>query len=191
MHRSTDSNRFQTPYSLTQTFLDTGVVPKWVRIQEPACADGAIIRVLHDNGYDAEGSDIDPGEGYPAIDFLKDNRHRDYIVTNPPYGKMADKFVVHAKQVSRFGFAMLLRVNYLSGSDRFNKRIYDWLRYIYVFNRMPDLSYPLREDGKFYTGGIVYAWMVWEQHYTGAPTVHQINVDKYAISPPKKASNEG
>jgi hypothetical protein len=55
------------------------------------------------------------------------------------------------------------------------------LKNIWVFTRYPLLGEPLREDGKFHTGMLVYAWYEWDKTFNGLPTINWLDVDKYVL----------
>ena len=55
-------------------------------IWECACGDGAISKILIDEGYDVYSSDlIDRNYGDVGLDFLESNKKYDNIITNPPF----------------------------------------------------------------------------------------------------------
>ena len=45
------------------------------------------------------------------------------------------------------------------------------------FCRYPMLGEKLREDGKYNTGMMVYAWYVWDKEYSGEPVIRWIDND--------------
>jgi hypothetical protein len=169
---------YETPYSLTQTFLDCLHLSRNEFILNPAEGNGAISKVLKDNGYKVTSYDIIQGK-----DFLQEDRQYDWIIENPPFS-LAYEFIQKAKQVARYGFAFLLPLSYLHGKKRYDD-IWRDIKYplseIYVFTRYPMLGDPLRADGKFRTGMTVYAWFVWEKDYTGEPVINWIDVNDYVL----------
>ena len=46
---------------------------------------------------------------------------------------------------------------------------------------MPDLRAPIRDDGKYPTAGIVYAWMIWEKGYSQSPAIRWIDSKNYVL----------
>src|SRR5215210_5604055 len=58
-------------------------------VWEPACGDGAMVRVLEKAGYEVRATDIAYGD-----DFLESDLRAGSIVTNPPF-KLLDEFVHH------------------------------------------------------------------------------------------------
>jgi len=167
----------QTPYSMTEQLLQVEYFGK--KILEPAAGEGAIKRVLLEKMHSVEYFDKFYGDKHG--DFLEYKKHVDYIITNPPYGKLADDFVLHAKKICNIKFAFLLRTNYLSGQTRLRKGVYENLKTVYVFSRMADLKAPIREDGKYPTAMIVYAWFIWNMNYLGEPKIKFIDNSMYCM----------
>lgn len=170
-------NLHETPYSMTEQFLDMEDFEG--SILEPCAGNGAIVKVLSRKYTGVVSYDLNYGEN--KKDFLLESREYSNIITNPPFGKMADLMVLHAKKLYTSKIAMLLRTNYLSGAGRFKLNVYSELSKVYVFTRMSDLRFELRDDGKYPTAGIVYAWFVWEKNYLGSPRILWIDNSKYCL----------
>lgn len=68
-------------------------------ILEPACGEGHMSKVMEARGLKVDSYDLmDRGYGLGGVDFLKNTwnmGHYDGIVTNPPYGDIAKKFIEH------------------------------------------------------------------------------------------------
>ncbi len=191
-NRSTDSNFFETPYSMTEQLFEVEKFNFRKTVLEPAAGNGAITEILEDkfSYFKINSYDITPQNHFVNIgDFYKEDRKFDYIITNPPYGKEADKFVMQAKKVCRKKFAFLLRTNFLSGETRLNSGIYKGLKNVYIFSRMPDFRSEIRGDGKYKTAMNVYAWMVWEIGYKGKPQINWISNQQYVLKK-KEIDNE-
>jgi hypothetical protein len=155
------SDFYETPYSITQQFLDREKLNG--SILEPASGSGAISKILIKNGYEVISKDLSLGD-----DFLKESNKFDTIITNPPFS-LAFEFIQKAKEISDY-FAFLLPLSYLHGKKRFDNIYSDEkfpLSRIYVFTRYPMLGEPLRKDGKYNTGMMVYAWFVWDKFSVG------------------------
>ena len=56
------------------------------------------------------------------------------------------------------------------------------LKTVYVFTRYPMLGDKLRKDGKYKTGMMVYAWYIFENSYTGKPTIEWIDNNADVLS---------
>jgi hypothetical protein len=122
-------------------------------------------------------SNIDIQYSFLTYDF---QQKFPYIITNPPFS-IADNFVLRAKELEPEMFCFLLRTNYLSGQRRAKRKVYEGLAHVSVFDRMPDLRAPIREDGKFPTAMNVYAWFIWIKGYKGKPMFESISCSKYAL----------
>jgi hypothetical protein len=102
---------YATPPKAVEALLpDIADFPR--TIWEPACGDGAMARELERGGYTVIGTDlVNRGYGYldGGVDFLKtSSRLADAIVTNPPFGGLAAKFIKHAVLTLRVPFAAFL-----------------------------------------------------------------------------------
>jgi hypothetical protein len=88
------------------------------RIWEPACGDGGIAKPLEQHGYDVIGTDlVDRDYGDGARDFLRETKRlADAIITNPPFGDLAERFIAHALDLDTPYIAMLLNINFWSAS---------------------------------------------------------------------------
>jgi hypothetical protein len=137
------------------------------RIWEPACGDGAMVRVLRNSGTEVEASDLyDRGYGEVGIDFLKSSRIVENIITNPPYNS-AEGFVEAGLRQATHKLCLLLRLAFLEGGNR--------QRTIFT-NNPPARVWVFSERITFYparavvrgSGTTAYAWFVWDKSSTGA-----------------------
>lgn len=150
-------------------------------IWEPACGDGAISKVLIDNGYrEVISSDIvDRGYGEVGVDFLnKDNSfvkrwsgHVNTIITNPPY-RFAREFIENSLKVANKKVAMLLKLNFLEGQKRYRLFKKTPLKCVYVFSKR--LSFDKGDEKGKGRGLLAYAWYVWDKEYIGKPYIDWI-----------------
>ncbi len=179
------SDFYETPYTLTRKFLDVEYFNKNSTVCEPACGGGAITRILKEYWEDDKITAYDQ-----ETNFLWETGEYDYIITNPPFS-IAFEFIQRAKLVAKSKFAFLLPLSYLHGKKRFDEIYSDrtyGLEKVYVFTRYPMLGEALREDGKYNTGMMVYAWYVWTNGYSGLPTVDWLDNNEDVLS--KKDSVE-
>jgi hypothetical protein len=167
------SDLYETPYCLTRELLDritfTGT------ILEPACGNGAIVKILEEKGYTPTYYDIEK-------DFFTETEYYDTIISNPPFS-LAHEFIQKAKTVCR-RFIFLLPLSYLHGKKRYDEVWTDKLfplSQIWVFSRYPMLGEPLREDGKVNTGMVTYMFAEWTKFYTGKPVINWIDINKYIL----------
>jgi hypothetical protein len=171
------SDFYETPYSITRQFLDEESITG--NILEPSCGNGAIVKVLKENGLNVIGKDISQGQN-----FLEETEKYDAIVTNPPFS-LAYEFIQKAKTITDY-FAFLLPLSYLHGKKRFDN-IYSDREYpltrVYVFTRYPMLGDKLRDDGKYKTGMMVYAWFVWDKKSTNInPIIKWIDNNSFVLN---------
>jgi hypothetical protein len=172
------SDFYETPYSMTRRFLDSHTFTN--EVLEPACGSGAIVKVLQERGYDVTYYDVE-------TDFLKETRKWQNVVTNPPFS-LAHEFIEKCAEICTEEFALLLPLSYLHGKKRYddffaNNKI--GLNAINVFTRYPLLGESLREDGKYHTGMMVYAWFVFGKDYVAEPVIRWIDNNEDVISSKK------
>ena len=167
------SDFYETPYSLTRLLL--GLVKLNGTVLEPACGDGAIVKVLREFGYSPTHYDKER-------DFLTETRGFDTVITNPPYS-LAFEFIQRAKEISD-DIYLLLPLAYLHGKQRYDHLYTDKrfpLRKIWVFTRYPMLGERLREDGRCKTGMMVYAWYWFSRGYKGEPRVAWLDNNAFVM----------
>lgn len=160
---------YPTPPEATQALLTaesfTGDI--W----EPACGDGAISKVLEAAGHRVVSSDlIDRGYGETGIDFLMEHKSRaPNVITNPPF-KLANDFVSVAVHLSSGKVAMLLKIAFLEGVERSLLFKRTPLARVHVFSKRVTFRNTTRGDVSG-SGMMAFAWFVWENGYTGKPTL--------------------
>jgi hypothetical protein len=172
------SDFYETPYSLTSQFIEAENIPRTWKVLEPACGDGAIVRVLEKYHYTVIGKSIEHGD-----DFLDETCCYDAIITNPPFS-LAFEFINKAKKLSNY-VAMLLPLSYLHGKRRYDAIYSDTsfpLSKVYVFTRYPMLGDPLRSDGKYRTGMMVYAWFVWIKGANTPPIIAWLDNNQHVLN---------
>lgn len=176
------SDFYETPYSLTWQLLENEGFDFSRKVLEPSCGNGAISNELIKKfgPENVEYSDISEGHDF----LLREEWDKvDYIITNPPFS-LAMEFILKAKKIAKNKFAFLLPLSYLHGEERYNKIYKDIdfpLSHIYVFTRYPMLGEPLRDDGKYNTGMMVYAWYVWDKKFWNDPEIRWISNQKYVL----------
>lgn len=164
------SDFYETPYSITRHLFEKESFDFSRVCLEPACGNLAMVKVLLEYFPNVQFSDIEN-------DFLEETRTFDYVITNPPYS-LALPFILKAKEITKQKFCMLLPLSYLHGKKRFDQLYQDRkfpLKSINVFTRYPLLGDELREDGKYRTGMMVYAWYVWDKEHQGPPRLNWID----------------
>ena len=178
------SDFYETPYSITNHLLEVEDFDKSLTVCEPACGAGAISNILKKHWDNVVAYDIEK-------DFLLEYGNYDYIITNPPFS-IAYEFVKKAKRIATKKFAFLLPLSYLHGKKRYDDIYMDktyGLKKVYVFTRYPMLGEPLRDDGKYNTGMMVYAWYIFENHFSDSPTIDWLDNNGDVLS--KKDKENG
>ncbi len=175
---------YQTPPSMTRQFLD--VLPiRRLPVLEPAEGSAAITAVLRERYGRVWVKAYDIVRGH---DFLEESRKIQTIITNPPFS-LSTEFILKCKDVARHRFSLLMPLEYLHGSERF-ARIFsvrdDWrLAFLHVYTRRAMLSHQIRNDGKYETGMITWAWFTWLRRPwwmpRAEPRVRWIDNDEYVL----------
>lgn len=114
-----DRDHYPTPAWVTDVLCDHFDV-RGKRIWEPACGSGKMVAALEQCDAEVFSSDIADG---PDQDFMKLKAPRGCwgIITNPPYGqqgRIAEAFIERALYLDTPFIAMLLSVDFDSGSSR-------------------------------------------------------------------------
>lgn len=176
------SDFYETPYSLTRQFLERENLTG--NVLEPSCGDGAIVKILKEFGFNVIAKDLSLGQ-----DFLQETQKYEAIITNPPFS-LAYEFIQKCKELTNY-FALLLPLSYLHGKKRFDN-IYSDINFplsrVYIFTRYPMLGEKLREDGKYNTGMMVYAWFVWDRKTLGKePIIKWIDNNHFVLTQEDKS----
>lgn len=172
------SDFYETPYSITEHLLNRESFDSKLTVCEPACGSGAIVQILQKKWQSNNITSYDIEKN-----FFNDEQQYDYIITNPPFS-IAFDFIKHAKKLAKIKFAFLLPLSYLHGKKRYDEVYMDksyGLEKIYVFTRYPMLGDTLRQDGKYRTGMMVYAWYIFANGFSKSPAIHWIDNNKDVI----------
>lgn len=144
-------------------------------ILECAVGMGHIAEVLKEEGYNVTGFDI-VDRGYPCTvqDFLEfDGSFDGDVVTNPPF-KLGTDFVLKALQVSKRKVAMLFKIQFVEGIDRY-KRLFS--KYpparIHVFTRRVGCFKANNPNTS--RSAICFAWFIWDKEYEGSTVLNWID----------------
>ena len=131
-------------------------------IWEPACGDGAMATVLEKTGCRVVATDLyDRDYGQSGIDFVRESRQVDNIVTNPPFHSAQDFVGAGLRQCSQ-KLALLLRLAFLESAGRYHDifSITPPSR-VWVFSERITF-YPSGAERKG-SGTTAYAWFVWDR----------------------------
>jgi hypothetical protein len=157
---------YPTPPAATRALL-AAEPPFLGTVWEPACGDGAMARVLAEQGPVLATDLVDRGYGRPGIDFLLDWQTRaDHVVTNPPF-KLAEPFIRHALARVPGRVAMFLRLAFLEGQARRRLFTETPIARVWVFSSRVALG---RGGEDVRSGGMIaFAWFVWDPAHAGPP----------------------
>lgn len=149
-----------------------------IRVWEPSAGRGDMVRVLvEEGGFLVTASDIDMGSFDRSIKCTKLERDFfsytkaatgiDAIVTNPPYGDLAEPFIRHALSMDVKYVAMLLRVDWDSAGTRvdlFQNNEYGFLRKIVLLSRPRWDWWKEPVEGEVRKSPMHnYAWFLWRK----------------------------
>ncbi len=141
--------------------IEYGRLPR--HLWEPACGNGAIVKVLEQAGYLVKASDItDYGEGYPVADYFKTSISPliQGIVTNPPF-KLALDFAKKGIRECQY-VALLLRTNFLESTSRLEFfRIYPPSR-VWISSRRLPMMHRNGWTGPEAPSNTCHAWFIWD-----------------------------
>ncbi|WP_142810680.1 class I SAM-dependent methyltransferase [Tepidiphilus olei] len=145
-------------------------------VWEPACGSGNIARYFP--GCIATDIRYDNIYGEKGVDFLKEWRTVDHIITNPPY-RLAQEFVEHALECARKKVAMLCKLAFLEGKSRYEMFKNHPLKKVYVFsNRLPLTK---ESETRKQSSMIPFAWFVWDKDYSGQTSIDWILIPNKKI----------
>lgn len=144
-------------------------------VWEPACGSGNIARHFPNCiASDVRHNDI---YGEKGVDFLKEIRKVNHIVTNPPY-RLAQQFVEHALSCADSKVAMLCKLAFLEGKARYSLFNQHPIKTVYVFSKRLPLT--KEGDNRKQSSMIPFAWFVWEKGYAGKTTIEWILAGDYS-----------
>lgn len=181
------NDKYLTPTSIIQQLLDNVIIDKNVSILEPCSSiEKTIVNTLIKNNFTNVSFNIYDEEN-PQTNFLNfdENVKYDYIITNTPYGnKVVLDFINKMKKIATKQIICLYQLSMLCGANNYNKIWNDEnykLKEVHVLIRPAWLEETVREDGKYKTGIIHYAWFIWEYGYEGETILKHINNNQYVL----------
>lgn len=133
-----------------------------MKVREPAANRGHMVKPLSEYFREVEGSDIhDYGYGFPVRNFVteEDFSEVDFTITNPPF-ILAKDFVEKALRTSKIGVAVIVRLAFIEGKDRYNNLFKEkppsyLLQYV---ERVGMCKGTIKKDVSTATA---YCWLVW------------------------------
>lgn len=133
---------------------------------EPACGEGHMAEVLAEYFGRVYASDCHGyGYGTPDADFLADlaspfTTGSDWIITNPPFGDLAERFALRALERAKVGVAIFAQLRWLETVGRYERLFRDHPpTLLAIFAERVNLCMGRWEpDG---TTATAYMWLVW------------------------------
>lgn len=170
-HKRETNDFYPTPPSTTHALMKREIFEG--NVWECASGNGSMSKVIEEYN-DCMSSDIRRGKdvyGEKGVNFIKTNRKVDNIITNPPY-KCAKEFIEHALECADKKVAMLLKLVFLEGIDRYTMFKNTPLKTVYVFCKRQNIT--IRGKKMKNSSMIAYAWFIWDKSYVGKPTIEWI-----------------
>jgi hypothetical protein len=171
IRRHIAANFYPTPPEATRALLSVESFDG--SIQEPACGQGHISRVLTAAGHNVISTDLNAwGFGESGHDFLRQAEPlAKHIITNPPYGHgLADAFVRKALTLTRETggkVAMLLNLASLANELRTPRWRKTPPARLYAIDGVVCWPDPTRTPPEHFKAQR-YVWAVWEPEHRGA-----------------------
>lgn len=145
-------------------------------VWEPACGEGHMAEPLTAYFGTVYASDIhDHGYGEVADFLLADKAPApiDWVISNPPFDQAA-AFIAQGLRFARRGVAMLLRVAFLEGTERY-PLLYEGRHKLSVcapfIERLPMV---LGTYDPKASSAVCMAWFIFDKQLTGSPTIRPI-----------------
>jgi len=161
---------YPTPIMVTESLMKREKFSGLV--YECACGEGHMAEVIKKHN-PVLASDI-KNYGYGLVkDFFSTTGSFDNIITNPPFSS-AERFVVHAKKLTKKKIAIFHRLLFLESVRRYSlfNDVDFPLSKVYVFSKRVNLF----ENGqsKKVSGTVAFAWFVWNKDHIGKPLIEWI-----------------
>lgn len=169
---------FPTPPWATRTLILDVLAPLGISLfelllEDPCCGEGHISGVLEEYSYDVIGSDIhdysrdgvSPPGWVATYDYLSGppdcGDPPDWVITNPPFGKLTLQVILKALREARVGVAMFVRSQWaVEGIESYDKLFRDNPPTIeaYFTERVPLVKGRWDPEASTMTA---YCWLVW------------------------------
>jgi hypothetical protein len=172
---------FPTPPWATRALCEHVLIPEYQRTGwaedltgltcwEPAANRGHMVKPLREYFGSVHASDVfDYGAGFEVADFLMHDTgtvgEHAWIITNPPF-RLAAQFAARASLMANDGFALLTRIAFLEGVDRYKTLFHENPPSIIAqfTERVPMVKGRYDPDASTATA---YCWLVWRRKDVG------------------------
>lgn len=181
--RNSGYERKPNDHYATPPWVTEALIPHLPRLHggiiwEPAAGNGRMADVLRERiSADVIPTDANPGDWVvEQHDFLLDDPPfpPDAIITNPPFGKEAARFIERALEITkptRGVVAMLLRTQFDHGKtyQHLFSRHPAWAKKLMLTRR---IVWFVEDDGKPKAGpSECHAWYIWDWRHKGPPMI--------------------
>lgn len=170
---------YATPPVAVEVLLKHEIIP--YSVWEPACGDGAIVKVLRDHGHKVFATDL-VNRGCPDSldrwDFLLTNNmeYGEMIITNPPF-KLEEQFLDRALNVCPH-VVFLLRLAFLESERRSYLLDTGYLHRVYVFRKHLPMMHRHGWEWRKANSGMAFAWFVFDQTSKKDTIIKRISWDR-------------
>lgn len=157
--------------ALCEWLVSKNIAIDTMTVREPAANRGHMTNALSEFFKTVEGSDIhDYGYGFPVKNFVteEDFSEVDFTITNPPF-ILAKDFIEKALRTSKVGVAVIVRLAFIEGKDRYNALFKENPpTYLLQFvERVGICKGTIKKDVPTATA---YCWLVWLKDRKGEET---------------------
>lgn len=171
----TSLDDFPTPpwatRALCEWMISKGKDLKTMSVREPAANRGHMVKPLSEYFAHVEGSDIhDYGYGFPVKNYLTDDNFSDinFTITNPPF-ILAREFAEKALRTSTDGVAIIVRLAFIEGRDRYYNLFKDNPP-SYLLQFVERVGMVKGTVSKDVSSATAYCWLVWFKDDTSKET---------------------
>lgn len=171
----TSLDDFPTPpwatRALCEWLISKNIPIDTMSVREPAANRGHMTKPLSEYFNTVEGSDIhDYGYGFPVKNFVteEDFSEVDFTITNPPF-ILAKDFVEKALRTSKVGVAVIVRLAFIEGKDRYNN-LFKEKPPTYLLQHVERVGMCKGTIKKDLATATAYCWLVWLKDQEGEET---------------------
>lgn len=186
-----ERHQYMTPPEAVLALMAHEQIP--MRVWEPACGTGNIVKVLREQGRVVLASDIER-QGCPSsmqLDFLTAGEsiyaQTQAIVTNPPFNLLRKGWVEKCLQAAPDVY-LLLRLQFLEGQSDWRSHVLEHtgLRRTLIFRDRLPMMHREGWTGPRSTSRMAFAWFCWRRGWTGHNSIQRISWKhpKPALPPP-------
>jgi len=148
--------------ALCEWLLSKNIAINTMTVREPAANRGHMAKPLSEFFKTVEGSDVyDYGYGFSVKNFIteEDFSEVDFTITNPPF-ILAKDFIEKALRTSKVGVAVIVRLAFIEGKDRYNS-LFKENPPTYLLQHVERVGICKGTIKKDVAAATAYCWLVW------------------------------